>query len=70
MGVSIELILLALYVYTPVGHLFLGTESLPATVWGPLLLGAVCLLLAEELRKCLIGRFPFIGTAVKQQDHL
>ena len=68
-GVSIELILLALYVYTPVGHLILGTEPLPATVWGPLLLGAVGLLIAEELRKCLIRRFPPSGIAVKQQDH-
>lgn len=55
-GIAIELALLLLLVYTPLGHLILGTGSLPAWVWGPLILGAAGLLLAEELRKFLAAR--------------
>ena len=50
-GIAVELALLLVLVYTPLGHLILGTEPLPAWTWGPLLLGAAGLLLAEELRK-------------------
>jgi sodium/potassium-transporting ATPase subunit alpha len=55
-GIAVELALLLLLVYTPLGHLILGTESLPAWAWGPLILGAAGLLLAEELRKFIASR--------------
>ncbi|MBI5775775.1 MAG: cation-transporting P-type ATPase [Nitrospirae bacterium] len=55
-GIAAELTLLLLLVYTPLGHLILGTEPLPAWAWGPLILGAAGLLLAEELRKFIAAR--------------
>lgn len=55
-GIAVELILLLLLVYTPLGHLVVGTGPLPAWVWGPLILGAAGLLLAEELRKFIAAR--------------
>jgi sodium/potassium-transporting ATPase subunit alpha len=55
-GIAVELALLLALVYTPLGHLILGTEPLPAWVWGPLILGAAGLLAAEELRKFVVGR--------------
>jgi sodium/potassium-transporting ATPase subunit alpha len=50
-GIAVELMLLALLVYTPFGNFLLGTAPLPFWVWIPLALGAPLLLLAEELRK-------------------
>jgi sodium/potassium-transporting ATPase subunit alpha len=55
-GIAVELALLAALVYTPLGHLILGTEPLPAWIWGPLILGAAGLLLAEEVRKFIAAR--------------
>jgi sodium/potassium-transporting ATPase subunit alpha len=55
-GIAVELALLALIVYTPPGNLVFGTEPLPLWSWGPLVLGAVGLLLAEELRKMAVSR--------------
>jgi sodium/potassium-transporting ATPase subunit alpha len=55
-GIATELILLALIVYTPWGHLIFGTEALPLWIFGPLLLGALALLGGEELRKIVAGR--------------
>lgn len=55
-GIGIELLLLISYIYTPIGNLVLGTLPLPWWVWGPLVLGAVGLLGAEELRKFLVSR--------------
>jgi sodium/potassium-transporting ATPase subunit alpha len=55
-GIAVELALLLLLVYTPLGHLVLGTESLPAWIWGLPILGACGLLLAEELRKLIAAR--------------
>ena len=54
-GIAAELALPLLLVYTPLGHLILGTEPLPAWIWGPLILGACGLLLAEEIRKILVA---------------
>ena len=56
-GIAVELILLALLVYTPFGNMILGTSPLPAWVWGPLVLGSVGLLLAEEARKLVVRRW-------------
>jgi sodium/potassium-transporting ATPase subunit alpha len=55
-GIAVELALLAALVYTPLGHLILGTEPLPAWIWGPLILGAAGLLLTEEVRKFIAAR--------------
>jgi sodium/potassium-transporting ATPase subunit alpha len=55
-GIAVELALLALIVYTPLGHLILGTGPLPLWTWGPLILGAAGLLLAEEIRKLIVGK--------------
>jgi sodium/potassium-transporting ATPase subunit alpha len=53
-GIAVELALLALIVYTPVGNLILGTGPLPLWAWPPLVLGAAGLLFAEEVRKVMI----------------
>jgi sodium/potassium-transporting ATPase subunit alpha len=55
-GIGIELVLLLIFVYAPPASGFLGTSPFPAWVWGPLILGALGLLLAEELRKFLMVR--------------
>jgi sodium/potassium-transporting ATPase subunit alpha len=57
-GIVAELALLALIVYTPLGNLILGTGPLPWWTWGPLVLGAAALLLAEEIRKIVIHLLP------------
>jgi hypothetical protein len=56
-GIGVELILLAVLIYTPFGHFLLGTEPLPLWAWIPLILGAPLLLVAEELRKIISRRF-------------
>jgi len=54
-GIGVELTLLLLLVYAPLGNYVLGTAPLPFWVWIPLTLAAPLLLLAEEYRK-RIGR--------------
>lgn len=55
-GIAIELILLAVITYTPIGHDIFGTGPVPAWIFGPLALGALMLLLAEEARKIIANR--------------
>jgi sodium/potassium-transporting ATPase subunit alpha len=55
-GIATELILLASIIYTPWGHLIFGTEALPLWIFGPLILGALALLVGEEIRKIVAGR--------------
>ena len=55
-GVTVELSILFIMTYSPVGHLVLGTASLPAWIFGPLTLGAIALLLADHLKKVVGGR--------------
>jgi sodium/potassium-transporting ATPase subunit alpha len=55
-GVGIQLALLLIFVYAPVANTFLGTSPFPPWVWGPLILGALGLLMAEEFRKFLMTR--------------
>jgi sodium/potassium-transporting ATPase subunit alpha len=55
-GVLFEMAILMLLIYTPVGHAFFGTSPLPVWIFGPLLMGALALLAAEEGRKALVRR--------------
>ena len=55
-GVAVEVTLLLVLTYSPLGHLVFGTAALPAWIFGLLALGAVGLLLAEECRKFISGR--------------
>ena len=48
---------LALITYTPLGNAIFGTSPLPAWIFGPLALGALVLLFAEETRKIIVNRF-------------
>ncbi len=56
-GIVTELTLLALIVYTPLGNAIFGTSPLPVWIFGPLALGALVLLFAEETRKIIVNRF-------------
>jgi sodium/potassium-transporting ATPase subunit alpha len=56
-GIAVELMLLALISYTPVGNNLFGTGPLPLWIFGPLALGAFVLLGAEETRKLIANRF-------------
>jgi sodium/potassium-transporting ATPase subunit alpha len=56
-GIVTELVVLALIIYTPWGNAIFATSPLPAWIFGPLLLGALMLLLAEESRKLIVSRF-------------
>jgi sodium/potassium-transporting ATPase subunit alpha len=55
-GIAIELMLLAGITYSPIGHDIFGTGPVPAWIFGPLALGALMLLLAEEARKIIANR--------------
>ncbi len=56
-GIVTELTILALITYTPSGNAIFGTSPLPAWIFGPLALGALVLLFAEESRKIIVNRF-------------
>ena len=56
-GVVIEITILALITYTPLGNDIFRTGPLPAWIFGPLALGALALLFAEESRKFIVNRF-------------
>ena len=62
-GIAVELTILLVMTYSPLGHLILGTASLPAWIFAPLILGATGLLAADELRK-------FIGAKRRARHHL
>lgn len=55
-GVIVELIILQLLIYTPIGHTFFGTSPLAGWIFFPLLAGSLALLAAEEGRKALVRR--------------
>jgi sodium/potassium-transporting ATPase subunit alpha len=55
-GVGIQIALLLVFVYAPEANRLLGTNPFPPWVWGPLILGALGLLLAEEFRKFVVTR--------------
>ena len=56
-GVVIEITILALITYTSLGNDIFRTGPLPAWIFGPLALGALVLLFAEESRKIIVNRF-------------
>ena len=56
-GVVIEITILALMTYTPLGNDIFRTGPLPVWIFGPLALGALVLLFAEETRKIIVNRF-------------
>lgn len=55
-GILTELIILSLIAYTPIGNEIFGTSPLPLWIFGPLVLGALVLLLAEESRKIIANQ--------------
>ena len=55
-GVIVELVILQMLVYTPIGHTFFGTSPLAAWIFFPLLGGALALLALEEGRKAFVRR--------------
>jgi sodium/potassium-transporting ATPase subunit alpha len=55
-GIATELIILAAITYIPVGNDIFGTSPLPVWIFGPLALGALVLLLAEEGRKLVMNQ--------------
>jgi sodium/potassium-transporting ATPase subunit alpha len=57
LGIAVELTILALIAYTPAGNQIFGTGPLPLWIFGPLVLGALMLLLIEEGRKIIMTRF-------------
>jgi sodium/potassium-transporting ATPase subunit alpha len=71
-GIVTELTILALIIYTPWGNAIFATSPLPAWIFGPLVLGALVLLFAEESRKLIVNRFntPHAGGATKQAGTL
>jgi sodium/potassium-transporting ATPase subunit alpha len=56
-GVVIELSILAVITHTSLGNDIFRTGPLPAWIFGPLALGALVLLFAEESRKIIVDRF-------------
>ena len=56
-GIVTELSILGLITYTPMGNAIFGTSPLPVWIFGPLALGALALLFAEEGRKFIANRF-------------
>ena len=56
-GILTELTILTLISYTRLGNEIFGTSPLPLWIFGPLALGALVLLLAEEGRKIIANRF-------------
>jgi sodium/potassium-transporting ATPase subunit alpha len=71
-GVVIEITILGLITYTPLGNDIFRTGPLPAWIFGPLALGAIALLFAEESRKFIVNRLnksragevtPRVGTS-------
>ena len=56
-GIALEILLMLSIVYTPWGNALFGTAPIESEVWLFCLPFAAGMLLAEELRKWLVGRF-------------
>jgi sodium/potassium-transporting ATPase subunit alpha len=66
-GVAVELFILGLIVYHPLGHRVFGTAAFDGRFWLFLLVFAALLLLAEETRKGLIRRYA-CGRSLRYQE--
>ena len=55
-GILTELAIVGLLTYTPIGNQIFGASPLPLWIYAPLILGALMLLAAEEMRKGLANR--------------
>ncbi len=66
-GVAVELSLLGLIVYHPVGNRVFGTAAFDGRFWWLLLLFAALLLLAEETRKAIVRRYAWGGSLHYQE---
>ena len=55
-GIVTELTIVAFIAYAPIGNQLFGTSPLPLWIYAPLVLGALFLLAAEEVRKALANR--------------
>jgi sodium/potassium-transporting ATPase subunit alpha len=66
-GVAVELCILGLIVYHPVGHRIFGTAPFDGKFWWPLLVFAALLLLAEEARKG-VGRRHDMARNLRYQE--
>ena len=69
-GIVTELTLLALIIYTPWGNAIFGTSPLPVWIFGPLALGALVLLFAEETRKFIVNRFKTVAPAKLRNERV
>jgi sodium/potassium-transporting ATPase subunit alpha len=56
-GVIVEIGLILLIDYTPVGNLIFGTAPIPLTVWLFMIPFAITMLALEEFRKLLVRRY-------------
>jgi sodium/potassium-transporting ATPase subunit alpha len=69
-GIATELVVLAFIIYTPWGNAIFGTSPLPAWIFGPLALGALALLIAEESRKFIVNRFKTVAQAKSHNERV
>jgi sodium/potassium-transporting ATPase subunit alpha len=58
-GIAVEIGMVGLISYTPFGHAIFGTGSPAPWIFGPLALGALLLLSAEEVRKIVSKKFEY-----------
>ncbi|MCE3224838.1 MAG: putative Calcium-transporting ATPase [Nitrospira sp.] len=63
LGVAVEVTILLIMIYSPFGHVVLGTASIPAWILGLLALGGIVLLMADECRKLISKRVRMALTA-------
>jgi sodium/potassium-transporting ATPase subunit alpha len=62
-GIAVDVLLLSVMVYTPLGNWILGTSALPLWIWFPLSFGVLVFFLAEETRKLIVGSTMKKGSA-------
>jgi sodium/potassium-transporting ATPase subunit alpha len=69
-GIATELVVLTVIIYTPWGNAIFATSPLPVWIFGPLALGALALLFAEESRKIIVNRFTnsCAGEVTRRED--
>ncbi len=56
LGIAVEIILILLVVYSPWGNALFGTQPLGLSVWGLMIVLALCFGSLEELRKWIVRR--------------